>query len=389
MNMIKFKDLVVIRKGRKSNLLQNRTKESRRYIQIEDLRHDNAIKYTSPKKGVKVTPEDILIAWDGANAGTVSFGLNGYIGSTIAGMSLKDKRYFTPYVGRFLQSRFNEIRDNCTGAAIPHVNKSHLLGLSIPIPFPDDPVKSLAEQRRISTILDKADAIRKKRAESLRLADEFLKSTFLDMFGEWLQLPLTDMSKLGDSEVSEIVSGVTKGRRFGTKKTVVVPYIRVANVQDGFLDLKEIKTIEVLLQDVENLALQRGDVLMTEGGDFDKLGRGAMWDADIPDCIHQNHVFRIRCNRNKLLPEFLAGYIQTGFAKAYFLRCAKKTSNLASINMTQLRATPIPCPPIKLQLKYAAIVKKMILLSDKNKGAAINSDSLFNSLVHKAFRGEL
>ena len=259
----------------------------------------------------------------------------------------------------------------------------------IPIPYADDVERSLTEQRRIAEILDKADSIRKKRSESLRLANEFLKSTFLDMFGDWLSQSVKTMHRLGDSEIAEVVSGVTKGRRFGNRKTVIVSYIRVANVQDGYLDLEEIKSIEALPSDIETLTLQQGDVLMTEGGDFDKLGRGAMWDVKISNCIHQNHVFRIRCNRDNLIPEFFAGYIQTALAKAYFLRCAKKTSNLASINMTQLRATPVPMPPIDLQNRFAEIVNEQRAMVAQAQQSSTQADSLFNSLVQRAFKGEL
>lgn len=262
------------------------------------------------------------------------------------------------------------------------VRSEKLLALEIPLP-------PLPEQKRIADILDMADAVRRKRREAISHAKDFLNSLFEDMFRHWLGMPTSEVPRLGHPGMAEIVSGVTKGRRFNGKETVEVPYIRVANVQDGFLDLSEIKTIEVLPADVENLLLQRGDVLMTEGGDHDKLGRGAMWEVDIPNCIHQNHVFRIRCNRDNLLPEYFAGYIQTGLAKAYFLRCAKKTSNLASINMTQLKATPVPCPPTELQRKYADIRSAQQKATDTKERALAETDELFNSLVHSAFHGGL
>lgn len=294
------------------------------------------------------------------------------------------------YLKRFcLTDYFQKVKDKlCSGATQKAITNDGIAKLKIPIPYFENQEKSLAEQRRIAAILDKADDVHKKRAQSLRLADEFLKSTFLEMFGEWLKAPISEMSKLGDPELANIVSGVTKGRRFNGNQTVIVPYIRVANVQDGFLDLSEIKTIEALPSDVESLSLQHGDVLMTEGGDFDKLGRGAMWETNIPDCIHQNHVFRIRCNKNTLLPEYFSAYIQTGLAKAYFLRCAKKTSNLASINMTQLRATPVPCPPITLQRRYAHIRKVQRDMIASGDYALTYSNNLFNSLVQRAFGGE-
>jgi type I restriction enzyme S subunit len=100
------------------------------------------------------------------------------------------------------------------------------------------------------------------------------------------------MCRLG--EVAEVASGVTLGRDLERFMTVDLPYLRVANVQDGHLDLEEIKWVRVRPTEVERFLLQPGDVLMTEGGDIDKLGRGTVWEGQIKPCLHQNHVFRVR-----------------------------------------------------------------------------------------------
>ncbi|MCO6438559.1 MAG: restriction endonuclease subunit S [Phycisphaerae bacterium] len=259
----------------------------------------------------------------------------------------------------------------------------------IPIPFPNDAKRSLKEQKRIAEILDKADAIRQQRQEAAKLAGDLIPSLFYTTFDDWLRAPVEEMRRLGDEDLADIASGVTKGRRFNGQQTVIVPYIRVANVQDGYLDLSEIKTIEVLPSDVESLRLEHGDVLMTEGGDFDKLGRGTIWEHDVPDCIHQNHIFRVRCNRNLLLPLYFAHYIRSHLGKAYFLRCAKKTSNLATINKTQLRDLPVPLPPIALQKAFAKEVKGIRKIQGRHAEICYAGDDLFNSLAQRAFRGEL
>ncbi|MGB8644757.1 MAG: restriction endonuclease subunit S [Anaerolineae bacterium] len=130
-------------------------------------------------------------------------------------------------------------------------------------------------------------------------------------------------------------------------------------------------------------------MLLTEGGDFDKLGRGAMLEQDLPNCIHQNHVFRVRTHQDKLIPVFFAKYLLGGNAKAYFLRAAKKTTNLASINMTQLRGLPIPIPPLPLQQEFAARVAEVQAMQDKQAQSRRRLDDLFQSLLHRAFSGEL
>jgi type I restriction enzyme S subunit len=144
--------------------------------------------------------------------------------------------------------------------------------------------------------------------------------------------------------IAEISSGVTLGRNLRGSDAVELPYLRVANVQDGYLDLKEMKTIRVPKHEVERYLLQPGDVLMTEGGDFDKLGRGTIWTGEIPICLHQNHIFKVRTDRRYLHPEFLALISRSSYGKHFFLLSSKQSTNLASINSTQLKGFPIPCP---------------------------------------------
>lgn len=151
-----------------------------------------------------------------------------------------------------------------------------------------------------------------------------------------------DVAKLGS--MAKIVSGVTLGAKEIPSNTIEAPYLRVANVQDGYLDLNEIKTVSISRKTLEYLRLLPGDVLMNEGGDFDKLGRGAVWAGEIEDCVHQNHVFRVRTDPNKLLPHYLALYSESSFGKKYFLLSSKQSTNLASINSTQLNAYPIARP---------------------------------------------
>jgi type I restriction enzyme S subunit len=116
-------------------------------------------------------------------------------------------------------------------------------------------------------------------------------------------------------------------------------------VQDGYFDLSTVKAVRVRVDEVENYRLEVGDVLMTEGGDIDKLGRGTIWEGQIPDCLHQNHIFRIRPNRRLLEPAFYALVVESDIAKRYFNRVAKRTTNLASTNKTQVRAFRFPVPP--------------------------------------------
>ncbi|MBP7862120.1 restriction endonuclease subunit S [bacterium] len=157
------------------------------------------------------------------------------------------------------------------------------------------------------------------------------------------------------SSLAEVRTGIAKGKT-NLKDSVVLPYLRVANVQDGHIDLTEVKTISVESSQIERYSLRPGDVLMTEGGDFDKLGRGDVWKGQINPCLHQNHIFCVRPNELDLDSVFLAQLAGSNYGKSYFLSCAKRTTNLASINSTQLKQFPILLPPLFEQIKIVEIL---------------------------------
>lgn len=186
-----------------------------------------------------------------------------------------------------------------------------------------------------------------------------------------------------------VQSGVTKGRKIEAGEAIEVPYLRVANVQDGHLDLREVKTITIRRSELNGYLLQEGDVLLTEGGDFDKLGRGFVWHGQVPNCIHQNHVFAVRVNRDLLTPEFLAYLIQSPYGKSYFLTVAHKTTNLASINSTKLKALPVLLPSVEEQRQIVAVLTAIDrkLAYHQKKRAVLND--LFQSLLHQLMTAQI
>jgi len=184
----------------------------------------------------------------------------------------------------------------------------------------------------------------------------------------WERLPL--------ERVAEIRSGVAKGKK-NLKDPVRLPYLRVANVQDGHVVLDDIKEIEIEKSKIDRYSLKKGDVLMNEGGDFDKLGRGDVWLGQIEPCLHQNHVFAVRPNPNIIDSFYLAALAASNYGKTYFLGCAKRSTNLASINSTQLKGFPVLVPPLQEQKKMAQ------LLSTWDKAITTTEQLLANSQQQK------
>lgn len=156
-----------------------------------------------------------------------------------------------------------------------------------------------------------------------------------------------------------------------------VPYMAVSNVKDGYIDWTTVKTIEATEQEINQYRLLPDDVLMTEGGDPDKLGRGAIIKEPLENCIHQNHIFRVRLNGAVILPVFFEEYLKHQKSKRYFLGCAKQTTGIASINMRQLKALPVLLPPLQLQKQFAAFVEQV----DKSKYCSQKFEELCHELI--------
>lgn len=143
-----------------------------------------------------------------------------------------------------------------------------------------------------------------------------------------------------------VKSGITLGKQYPVGTNLVsVPYLRVANVQDGFVNIETVTNLNVTPEEAAQYRLPRGCVLMTEGGDRDKLGRGCVWNGEIENCIHQNHIFAVTVNDKLLLNKWLEYVSACDIGRVYFDVTAIKTTNLACTNASKVMAFPIPLPP--------------------------------------------
>ena len=281
------------------------------------------------------------------------------------------------YLRFALSKALKEIENRTAFVTVKHLSAKELNKLELQVP-------ALLVQSRIAKILSKIEQVISLRSIEIQRLDELIKARFVEMFGDMLINPKGLSEKRLDS-LADIVSGITKGRKVKSDELYEVPYMAVSNVKDGYIDWTTVKTIMATAAEINQYRLMPGDVLMTEGGDPDKLGRGAIIHEPPQDCIHQNHIFRVRLKQDILLSVFMAQYLQQQKAKRYFLGCAKQTTGIASINMRQLSALPVLVPPMKEQEEYAAFVTQV----DKSKVVvqkALNeAQLLFDSLMQQYF----
>ena len=163
-----------------------------------------------------------------------------------------------------------------------------------------------------------------------------------------------DMTRL--KFYATIRTGFTLGKRYDASEELQeYPYLRVANVQGEYTDLTNLTTIYMPVSEAEQYKLHAGELLMTEGGDRDKLGRGSVWHGEIPDCLHQNHVFAL-ATKEQLNVEYLSYLTTSSVGRDYFDFTAKKTTNLASTNATTILEFKIPFPSREEQDQIVAFL---------------------------------
>ena len=355
---------------------------------------DEGLKKSSAKL---FPPYSVLIAMYGATIGKVAIlGVPATTNQACA-CAVCNQSLLYMYLFYYCISQKNVFIEKGKGGAQPNI--SQIILKQHPVPLPP-----LSEQQRIVERIEELFAKLDEAKERLQeVADSFAvrKAAILhkaftgELTKQWRrENGVSDESweekKL--HEVAFVQTGVMKGKHYNGE-TKLLPYLRVANVQDGYLKLDEIKEIAIDVNLIERYSLRKGDVLFTEGGDYDKLGRGTVWNNEIPGCLHQNHVFAVRPNTSILFDCFLAYQSNSRYGKKYFLSCSKQTTNLASINSTQLKNFPVLLPSLPEQHEIVRLIDDLLAreraAQQATEQALASIDLMKKSILARAFRGEL
>jgi type I restriction enzyme S subunit len=374
-------DIVDVSKGRKHNPSETPNSDSKRIIGINDLRNDATIVLTDDQNGVEASEKDVLIAWDGANAGTIGFGKKGFIGSTISRLRIKNtEKYNEIFLGKLLQSKFDYLRSSSTGATIPHINRAALDCIKVP-------QIELSEQLRIADVLTRAEKLIAKRKESIKSLDEFLKSIFLEMFGD----PVRNEKNWGKETLRGLSIRFSDGPFGSNLKTSHyekngIRVIRLNNIGiNKFMDDDKAFISQKHFDDVlKKYACYPSDVVIGTMGEPNI--RACIIPEYIPMAVNKADCVLCRPNINKALPEYIAGIMNL----PSFLSLA---SNLfhgqtrTRVSMGQLATLEIPVPPIDLQNKFAAIVEQVEAMKVKYNESLVEMEKLYGGLSQRAFRG--
>lgn len=372
MKFEKLGNIVTIKKGKKPSFSENPNENSVRVIQIDDLRNDDNIKYTDDKTGVLANEEDVLLAWDGANAGTIGFGKQGYIGSTIALLRKNNPdKFSTIFIGKFLQSKFDYLRSKATGATIPHIDGKTLRELEIP-------VISLPEQKHIAEVLSKTEALIAERKQSIHLLDEYLKSTFLEMFGD----PVKNEKGWEKNAVIKYADCIVPGRDKPKSFTGNIPWIRTEDlINKGFV-FNSKEGIGLTLEEINNVKgkiIPKGSVLLTCVGQLNVISINQI------DCIINQQLHSFQCNKE--INNIFLMY-SLSFQEKFMYQNAS-TTTVPYMNKTICNSIPTIKPPLKVQTQFATIVEKTEALKAQYKDHLQSLEQMYKALSQRAFRGEL
>ena len=362
------------------NLHGDYSKDSVRYISKE--------KYEVIKRST-VYPGDILVAKIGS-IGTCGIYPLSCKNAVIPANLLKITVLPTvdrKYVYYYIQSKgFQEkIKAISTATAQPAFNVTKFRKLPIPTPPLPEQERIVARIEELFSQLDAGVETLKKTKAQLSV---YRQAAITEAFSVENNTPNVCLS-----DIAQIIGGITKGRDLSGTETIELPYLRVANVQNGYLDLSEIKTIKLRVDEKERYLLKPGDVLYTEGGDRDKLGRGTVWRGEIKDCVHQNHVFKARVDQSKAIPEYVAFWSMSTPARNYFYQKGKQSVNLASINKTVLSALTLPLPALEKQREIINHIESRMSVCDSIEQtvdtALQQAEAMRQSILTQAFGGAL
>ena len=351
---------------------------------------DTEIKITQvglENSSAKIFPKGtLLIALYGATIGKLAWlDIEACTNQAVCGIFENEKvslKYLYYYL---LLHRPDLIKQGIGGA---QANISQTILKKLMVSYPVDRSEQMRIVARIEELFSELDngveTLRKTKQQLAVYRQAVISAAFPEM---------TDENTVRLDEIADISGGITKGRDLSKQETVHLPYLRVANVQNGYLDLSQMKTIELKVIEKEKYLLRSGDVLYTEGGDRDKLGRGTVWNDEIPNCVHQNHVFKARLDLNKANPRYVAYWSMSAFARNYFYNKGKQSVNLASINKTVLSALTLPLPSLPEQEATLREIESRLSVCDsieKTVDTALQqAEAMRQSILKKAFEGKL
>lgn len=265
------------------------------------------------------------------------------------------------------------------GITMVHMTKAGMESWKIPLP-------PIAEQKRIAAILDKADSVRRKRKEAIALTEELLRSAFLEMFGD----PVTNPKGWDIVPMKKVVAETQYGTAEKSNEVMEgLPVLRMNNITySGEIDLDSLKWCQISPKDEEKFTVQRDDLLFNRTNSPELVGKTAVWRSD-EKFAYAGYLIRVRFDQSRINSEYVSAFLNSAYGKKYLLEKAKPSINMSNFSASEFLKIPVPVPDMKVQRQFKEFSNSTREMSQRLSSELEGYDNLFNSLLQRAFRGEL
>ena len=363
------------------------------YIDISSLDKDTKTIFTpsvipannAPSRARKIVCEgDVIVSTVRPNLNSVALvpaRYNGEIASTGFCVLRAIRAELDPiYLFYFTQTEafINRLTQLSIGAGYPAVSDEDILDAEILLP-------PLLEQQRMAAILVKADHLRRLRRYALDLGESYLQSVFLEMFGD----PAANPKRWPIGIIEDVVTSTQYGTsEKSNSEHKGYPVLGMGNITySGEIDLTNLAYVDLSSKEFEKLRLQPGDIIFNRTNSTELVGKTACWKYNL-DAVIASYLVRIKLN-DEILPDYFASLLNTRYFKGLLQERCKKAVGQSNISPTLLQEFPVLKPSIPLQQKFAQIVHKYERLHAQQREAARQTEHLFQTLLHRAFAGEL
>jgi type I restriction enzyme S subunit len=331
------------------------------------------------KSSAKIVPKGaILLAMYGATVGRLAIlGVDAATNQAVCNIRPDPSKADAKYVYRALEAIVPQLISQATGGAQPNISQEKVRKTPIPLP-------PLDEQKRIAAILDKADALRAKRRQAIALLESLTQSIFLEMFGD----PITNPKGWGLCRIEDFLESANYGSSGKAGPIGRYPILRMGNVTfDGRIDTTDLKYIDLSEHEVPKYTVRKGDLLFNRTNSADLVGKTAIFDLD-DKYAFAGYLVRARTNE-RATPEYISAYLNSPYGKGLLRGMAKSIVGMANINAKEMQKISIPAPPKTLQDQFSVKLKRVAEMRHRILPSVVETDTLFASLQHRAFTGQL
>ena len=394
----RLRELVSTIKGKKPNkIVESNQYDAFAYLTADCFRTgipSNFVNLTDRSSVVEVSDSDIVLIWDGSNAGDVFIGKNGILASTMVKIICNKLLVDVNYLYFFLKTKFDLFNTKTTGSTIPHINKQVFQDLLVPLP-------NRSEQRTIARVLSTIQRAIEAQDKVIAAARELKKSLMRHLF-TYGPVPVDqiDQVEIKETEIGSFPVGwnitsigdqfyLKQGKSLSAKNNIgtnPIPFLRTANVLWGKIDISTTDQMDFTEEEIVQYRLIANDLLVCEGGD---IGRAAIWNNEIDLCCYQNHLHRLRPISQNIVPQYLMYWMHMAIQLLNLYEGAENKTTIPNLSQSRLKEFRFPLPTVEQQNMIVKTISNIDnkIQAEENRKSALQT--LFKTMLHLLMTGKI